>query len=81
MDTQEDPKTMSLKDWIMVESHGPTIREIKFLIGKNWLTRQKVNSKDPQVLKQYLHLQSHVVLKKGVLYQWVKPAKDDRNAL
>ena len=34
---QEDPKAMLIKDWIIVQSKDPPIREIKYLINNKRL--------------------------------------------
>ena len=51
---QKDIKVMSVKDWVIVQSKDPAIREIKYLINKKKLKGQKVYLWDPQIIKHYL---------------------------
>ena len=81
MGTAHDPKTMSFKDWVIVQNNNPAIREIEFLMGKNKMKGRKVNSNDPAILKQYPWQYCHLVLQKEVLYQGVRPSKEDRTVL
>ena len=81
LDMQKDQKAMLQKDWIITQSQDPAIREIKYLISKNKLMEHKVYLQDPQTLKQYLQQHSHLMPWKGVLYRWVTPSNEDRNAI
>ena len=62
LDMQKDPKAMSLEDWIMAQSRGPGMREIKYLTSKNKLKDHMVYMQDPQIMKQYLRWHCHLVL-------------------
>ena len=44
LDIQKDPNAMLLEDWIIAQSKGTVIREIKYLISKNKLKGCKVCS-------------------------------------
>ena len=46
LDIQKLQKVMLAEDWIVVQSEGPVIREIKYLISKNKLKGCKVYSWD-----------------------------------
>ena len=60
---------MLVEDWVVAQSMGPMIREIKYLINNKKLKEDKVYSQDPHITKQYLRQCSHLVLYKGVLYR------------
>ena len=81
LDMQKDPKAMFLEDWIVAKSQDPVKREIRYFISKNKLKGHRMYLQDPQIMKEYLRWHSHSVLCKGVLYRWVTPSKEDRNAL
>ena len=49
LDMKQDPKAISLKDWIVVQSQDPAIREIKYLISNNKLGGSKMYLQDPQL--------------------------------
>ena len=77
----ERSKTMSVKDWVIIQSKDPAIREINYCINNKKLKGWKVYLWDPQITKQYLRHCSHLVLCRGILYRWVSPSKEDQNAL